>query len=418
MKFRRRIKTLAVAGLAFGAACTDSPTVPQSVETEGAEALFFNSNRALAALASEREPRDHDDLAEFPETVAGLDFGECLVEYRRADDRVTAVVVQVLGVGEERDTDPFMVRYRTKKGRFLYSATCDVPEDARDAAMDRISWAPGHGENAAGKGWDRDRDDTEREERRGTSSLSRGSEAVGLVIGTRLGPLDEIRVMSIVWANYSQYDWCWVIFDEGGVAIGVTTCGMNSTPGGEECGGGTTFDALVDKCIGSGGGSGPGNNTPPPCIPEQDADCEQPLTVTDELVLDAAMGMRNDSIQDSTIRATCDRMFNDFVSLRAQGRVLRGGSNTTLPDSAHSGAFSPLSENVHFDPSVLDNGATMDLRWLADILSTGMHEAAHWKDDLHGPKRPSMAPFTFPVEYDETPFSYLGRKMAESCIDW
>jgi hypothetical protein len=85
---------------------------------------------------------------------------------------------------------------------------------------------------------------------------------------------------------------------------------------------------------------------------------------------------------------------------------VKGGATDTHPD----GAWSPLTGNIHFDPTYLDSAVAGGVP-LWDIANTALHEAMHALGKDHGEPLPSpWGPL-----YSEAPFSYLSPG-ENSCI--
>ncbi|MDB4890473.1 MAG: hypothetical protein JWL61_2328 [Gemmatimonadetes bacterium] len=84
-------------------------------------------------------------------------------------------------------------------------------------------------------------------------------------------------------------------------------------------------------------------------------------------------------IADPELRARCQAMLDGFNALVAAvpPRVFVGGSDTPQSDpTAHYGAYSPTTHNIHFDPWALQNlNSGSDKGW--QIANTALHETAH-----------------------------------------
>lgn len=82
-------------------------------------------------------------------------------------------------------------------------------------------------------------------------------------------------------------------------------------------------------------------------------------------------------IADLAKRARRAEMADTFRSMLSNCRVFRGEMDTPQTDStAHYGAYSPLTKNIHFDPWALA-AAAQGGNASYQLANTALHEAAH-----------------------------------------
>jgi hypothetical protein len=170
----------------------------------------------------------------------------------------------------------------------------------------------------------------------------------------------------------------------------------------------------------SGGGAPPGGGGAPApitCDPQYDPQCNKPLTSADSATIRTAIARHQRPAAEFTDPARaqqCSQMLSEFNRLYTAGKVFRGGSDTQAGDpltDTHVGAFDPVAETIHFEPSALEAANGGDAVAVRSIFNTALHESAHSLGYTH----------TSPIwsgSYDlymEAPFDLLSPG-ANSCI--
>jgi len=407
---RALIPSLVVATFLATVACQDSG--PAGLSPISKEALSTIQTYAPSGY-QDRRLANATGLEAYSDILQMIDPGQCLIEYVRGNGAVIRYV-RTLPVVEAKETEPFGVEYKLKGGRVPYRATCDVPYDGRKAAMDAISWAPGKGTHAAGKGWRGQAQASLQEEGSPEQSEDPPSGGPGAELMESQINLPVSR--SVDLDPYSNYDWCYVLL-EGSEIVDVLYCGYDTDPDSCEL----EPDGFSGECRETSGGSGGGESPEPtdlPCDPVTDPDCEVPLTPQDTLLLNSVISQyARTGFTDGDRDEKCSELLGHFQAMLAGGEVFRGAYDTDPDDpnvGIHEGAWDPNTGHIHFDPHALDEAAGPDTYNKKNLLNTALHEAAH---DLGYTHSPSVYLEPWGYMYAEVPFSYL-HPDPNSCVVW
>ncbi len=358
--------------------------------------------------------------------LESLAVGQCLLEYALPDDRYLLIERTIAPAGAE-EPDPFSVSYRVRGGAVLYRGTCNVTASDREVALDRISWAPGNGDHAAGNGW--------------RGGVSFGSGAGPSVYPSGVVWLD-IAHAEFNWDPYDHYDYCYYMADENGDVLYVLSCGYNGNGGGCTQVESPTVRPLGGKLIGkqappntriaratectdpgggsSGGGSGedPNPDPEPECDPRADSTCVIPMTEQQDSLVDAALeGFLADfsAISDATVADACQQALDTFQSLLGSGMVQQGSTDVGEEEQTHMALYDGLTGIIHIDASYMDDVLAGNAP-MYDLANSLLHEAMHVFSPDHGPNDDINVP-PYGLQYQTAPYSYLNYG-PDSCIDY